>query len=381
MNRQARHSGHPGFRALLLCLLLSLFAHALLALLLLLHQPNRGGQLTPAPRITRHLQLRRVPTPPKTPQDAPPPAKSAERPFAKTSPDLPPQRPEQADHVGARDSRAAADPTARDRNREADTPALEGRERREDEEIITFDQERQDGELAHEGKRDAQPQQPPAPPVQSADTPAETEEESAEEAGETAEQHSPPPPEGTLTLRPLPEELSGDLLLRDLPEEEAHPAPAELPPPSQATHRARRARLYDPALSAQVQAPGFRTAERRTRSSGRFILGKGAALNVDATPRGQYEAEVYRRIARMWYAACDDHRGDIIPGSLTISLRIDRRGRLANMKLLSRRGAGISQQSFTFAAIRRAALPPMPSEVQADIVGELLELIFTFHFD
>ena len=167
-------------------------------------------------------------------------------------------------------------------------------------------------------------------------------------------------------------------MLSEHPEEEAPPEPAELPPTAR---RARRTHLYDPALSAQVQTPGFRTAERRTRSSGRFILGKGAALNVEATPRGQYEAEVYRRIARMWYAACDEHRGDIIPGSLTISLRINRHGRLANMKLLSRRGAGISQQSFTFAAIRRAALPPMPSEVQADIVGELLELIFTFHFD
>lgn len=380
MNRHARRTGRPGFRALLLCLLLSLLAHALLVLLLL-RRPEPGGRLPAAPKLSRHLQLRRAPTPPKAPQDAPPPAKSAERPFAKTSPDLPPQRPEQADYVGARDSRAAADPTARDRNREADTPALEGHERREDEEIVTFDQERQDGELAHEGKQESRPQQPPSPPEQPADMPEETEEESAEETRETAEQHSAPPPEGTLTLRPLPEELNGDLLLRDRPGEEAPPEPTELPPPEQAARRARRTRLYDPALSAQVQTPGFRTAERRTRSSGRFILGKGAALNVDATPRGQYEAEVYRRIAHMWYAACDDHRGDIIPGSLTISLRIDRRGRLANMKLLSRRGAGISQQSFTFAAIRRAALPPMPSEVQADIVGELLELIFTFHFD
>ncbi|MGN0828344.1 MAG: hypothetical protein ACI4PZ_01330 [Akkermansia sp.] len=381
MNRHARRTGHPGFRALLLCLLLSLLAHALLALLLLLRQPEPGGRLPAAPKLSRHLQLRRAPTPAKGPQDLPPPTKSEERPFAKTSPDLPPQRPEQADYVGARDSRAAADPTARDRNREADIPALEGRERREDEEIVTVDQERQDGELAHEGKQETRPQQPPTPPEQPADPPEETVEEPAEEPRETAEQRSIPPPEGTLTLRPLPEELNGDLLLRDRPGEEATPEPTELPPPAQTARRARHARLYDPALSAQVQAPGFRTAERRTRSSGRFILGKGAALNVDATPRGQYEAEVYRRIARMWYAACDDHRGDIIPGSLTISLRIDRRGRLANMKLLSRRGAGISQQSFTFAAIRRAALPPMPSEVQADIVGELLELIFTFHFD
>ena len=56
-------------------------------------------------------------------------------------------------------------------------------------------------------------------------------------------------------------------------------------------------------------------------------------------------------------------------------------GKLDNMNLITRRGASISQQSFTFKAIRKASLPPMPPEVQADVIGELMELIFEFNFD
>ena len=139
--------------------------------------------------------------------------------------------------------------------------------------------------------------------------------------------------------------------------------------------------FYDPSLAESRQAPGFRTHERRSRSSGRFVLGRGAALNVASTPRGMYEALIYRRIAHFWYFACDEHRGDIIPGKITISLRITKRGKIDSMALIKRTGASISQQSFTFKAIRRASLPPMPQEVQADVIGNLMELIFEFNFD
>ena len=100
-----------------------------------------------------------------------------------------------------------------------------------------------------------------------------------------------------------------------------------------------------------------------------------------STPRGMYEALVYRRVAHFWYMACDEHRGDVIPGTITISLRINKRGQIDSMALIRRSGASISQQSFTFKAIRKASLPPMPQEVQADVIGELMELIFEFNFD
>lgn len=361
--------------AVALCVLLSLLLH-LLTVYLLMQLPKREAMAGGQARVhaVRHLRmsLRRDRAKEETAKTEP---EQKEKAFAKTSADTPQKQPEQADFVGARNTRAASDPTARDRNSETDLPAMHGsKERQEDEEIVTFDQERQDGDLSAEGKQAQQPRQAGAD--NDGDAPQDT----------PASATSPPTtPRTALTTQPYPADLFGDLALHpqtdetfpaDQTERQTETTDA-LPTPPQ---RARR-RCYDPALSAEAQQPGFRTQERKTRSSGRFIFGKGAALNVAATPRGQYEAAIYRRIASFWYAACDEHRGDIIPGQLTISLRLNKQGRLANMQLISRRGASVSQQSFTFAAIRRAALPPMPAEVQQDIVGDLLELIFTFHFD
>lgn len=350
--------------AAMLCLMLSLLVHgALAALLLLIPEGESKRAANGRTGKVRMVQVLRMKAEEKKPQEAQ--EEKAEKHFAKTSADEQQQRPEQADYEGARNTRAMSDPTARDRRSEAEAPASHGRERAEDEEIVTFDQERQEGDLDYEGKEQTTPA--PTAEADEGDAPYET-------------PPSTPTPPAMLTASPLRKELFGELQTDTAPQEKEptdDEAWAEPTPPQ----RAARRRYYDPALSAAAQRPGFRTAERRTRSSGRFIFGKGAALNVEATPRGQYEAEIYRRVARLWYAACDDHRGDIIPGRLTISLRLDHRGRLVNMHLMSRSGASVSQQSFTFAAIRRAALPAMPAAVQSDMVGDLLELIFTFHFD
>lgn len=349
----------PG--AALLCLVLSLLVHAALAVMILL-LPERERKAA-GPRAGKARMMQVVCVKAEEKQQAAQ-AEKTEKNFAKTNADAPQQRPERANFEGSRDTRAMSDPTARDRRSEAEAPAQHGRERTEEEEIVTFDQERQEGDLAYEGKK----QTPPAP---AEPTEAEDEGEDAQTTTPAAERPA------MLTAQPFREEdILGEFKLRDT-ETDTQAEPGEALPP----RRAARRRYYDPALSAEAQQPGFRTEERRTRSSGRFIFGKGASLNVAATPRGQYEAEIYRRVARLWYAACDDHRGDIIPGRLTISLRLDKRGHLVNMHLMSRSGASVSQQSFTFAAIRRAALPAMPAAVQGEMVGELLELIFTFHFD
>jgi hypothetical protein len=54
------------------------------------------------------------------------------------------------------------------------------------------------------------------------------------------------------------------------------------------------------------------------------------------------------------------HRGDIIPGTIIIAFRLNKRGSVETMNLITRRGASVIQQSFTFGAIRQAQLPPMP---------------------
>lgn len=349
--------------AQILCLLGSIAVHLLILPLLPIGQERSGSAALPVEKRSVQLRLRAAQE--KTTPQSPPPR---ERRFAKTDPDHPQQRPEQANFIGARNNRADSDPTVREQTRDF-LPAAEGKKREEEEEIVTFDSERREGDLHSETNAQQTSTTPAA-------TPHETDTET--EATDSAGKESSDAP-GLTDARGQKSSAA-----------QAEPAPAEQQTSEPSTDsfsadaapRARSVRaVYDPALAPAAQQPGFRTQERKTRSRGQFILGKGAALNVEASPRGQYEAEIYRRIARSWYSACDEHRGDIIPGHLTLSLRLNRQGQLVNMQLLRRSGASVSQQSFTFAAVRRAALPPMPAAVQEEVVGDLLELIFTFHFD
>jgi hypothetical protein len=380
---------------LLLCVGLSLLLHAAVAVLLVMLPPQekvprqkKQPQGSRAVRVVRAVERE---APADTPQEEEKP--SEQLPFAKTSADTPQRRPEQPEYEGKRDTRAASE-TA-DRRSEAHAPSMHGEAKAE---LVTFDQDRQEGDLEHEGKKEPNPPQPPPvsvavtetpqPPVP--DAPAEGRPDAAPAAETEGKETQQSRAEATQSLT-LTDNLSGHLKLREseteIPEADFDRDAARqgMPggtgsSPTAATPRPQRV-YFDPSLADHMQKPGFRTHERRSRSSGRFVLGRGAALNVASTPRGMYEALIYRRIAHFWYMACDEHRGDIIPGTLVISLRITKRGQIDSMALIRRSGASISQQSFTFKAIRRASLPPMPPEVQADVVGPLMELIFEFNFD
>ena len=379
----------------LLCVGLSLLLHAGVALLLVLlppqekmPRPKKQPQATRAVRVVR-AAARKAPA--DAPQEEEEPAE--ELPFAKTSADTPQRRPDQPEYEGKRDTRAASETT--DRRSEAHAPSMHGEAK---EEIVTFDQERQEGDLEHEGKNAPNPPQPPPVPVvvpetpqpPAPDAPVEGRPDAASTDESEGKETQQSRAEATQSLT-LTEDLSGHLKLREseteIPEADFDQEAARQGLPggtgsSTAAATPRPQRVYfDPSLADHMQKPGFRTHERRSRSSGRFVLGRGASLNVASTPRGMYEALIYRRIAHFWYMACDEHRGDIIPGTLVISLRITKRGQIDSMALIRRSGASISQQSFTFKAIRRASLPPMPPEVQADVVGPLMELIFEFNFD
>ena len=379
----------------LLCVGLSLLLHAAVAVVLVLMppqekmpRPEKQVEGTRAVRVVRAVERK---TPADTPQAEEKP--SEQLPFAKTSADTPQRRPEQPEYEGKRDTRAASE-TA-DRRSDAHAPSMHGEAR---EELVTFDQDRQEGDLEYEGKNAPKPPQPPPVPVvvpespqpPMPDAPAEGRPDAVSTAEAEGKETQQSRAEATQSLT-LTDDLSGHLKLREndteIPEADFDQDAASQGAPggtgssaTAATPRTQRV-FFDPSLADHRQKPGFRTHERRSRSSGRFVLGRGASLNVASTPRGMYETLIYRRIAHFWYLACDEHRGDIIPGTLVISLRITKRGQIDSMALIRRSGASISQQSFTFKAIRRASLPPMPPEVQADVVGPLMELIFEFNFD
>lgn len=389
-------------------MVLSVLLHAFLGGLVLMLPPQetikrekKARQVRPVKVVRKRFHKKaEAPRPPA--QQATPlqPKKqqAGQKPFAKTNTDTPQAQPDQPEYEGKRSTRASSAPDARHRASSANAPAMNGEENKE---MVTFDQQRQDGDLAHEGKEaqsvhrqqpPVQPQ-PPMPPAPVTEAPAEGQEHGLDAPDTKGKDREDSVIDATQALT-LTDDLSGQLKLQQ--EAPAQPIqqkaqeaarkgmPGGTGKATQQKSTQRPPRIfYDPSLAewAQPRKPGFRTHERRSRSSGRFVFGRGAALNVLSTPRGAYEAQVYRRVAHFWYIACDEHRGDIIPGKITISLRITRRGQIDSMALIKRSGASISQQSFTFKAIRKASLPPMPEEVQADVIGDLMELIFEFNFD
>lgn len=384
-----------------LCLLLSLVLHVVLAMVLVLtadspspRQQKRGGHKRIL--ITRAADKKEKASPPQ--ENKP----NEQKPFAKTDADRPQQRPDDADFEGQRDARAEG-MNNDTRQSEAPIPTMEGEEK---EEPNTLQQERQDGDVQYYGKNEPQPATPPqaqptepAPAIPPVPTPPRGEPDTPP-TPQTDNGSTPTPtePSEATTQATIPADTEGDLKLtppreEEPPQEEPKedtatpppgipqgqdqaPASTLMPPPANNRHP-----VYDPTQADHAQPPGLRTTERRTRSTGQFVIGRMPSCNVEATPRGQYEELVYRLIAAQWYFACDQHRGDIIPGTLIIAIRLNTRGGVESMNLVNRRGASVSQQSFTFAAIRRAQFPQMPKAVVKTLVGNLMELIITFDFN
>lgn len=361
------------------CVLLSLLLHAAGAWLLQ-QLPEPPPPARPKRTATgRVLQIHRLP---KT-APSPPKEHTQPPPVVKTSPDRPDEHPEQTDFRGSRNTRAEGEADAPRKESESPYPSMMGEEK---EELNTVEQERQDGSLEHDGRKHPMPATPPEPPPPPGvpQQPPSPQPEQGQDSTTTRTEASP-------AAHPRATQKDGALKLQNTPQAENAPTPPHLAAPASGTPDSIaptpapprpkiRRRMYDPSLAEHAQ-PGFRTTERRSRSSGRFVLGRAPALNVSATPMGHYEMQVYRLIAARWYAACDEHRGDIIPGRIIIAFRLNKRGNVETMNLVTRRGAGVIQQGFTFRAIRSALLPPMPANVQRELIGEQLELIFTFNFD
>lgn len=359
-----------------LCVLLSMLVHGALAwaLFAFLLSPYRFSARPALAHRPSHRVLQLFPDSPHKPLQPP---------FAKTDPDQAEVSPARPDFVGKHNAVEGAAEFTPNRHNDDPLPSQNGEEK---DELVTFDQSQQEGDLMHDGKRPLSPVSPAASAPPPAPKPPQPPLPSHDESLLPEK-----PLEGVAMALPQPVLADdGDVPVRkattgepELPAEAQPPVKVQLAvaPPAVAPSLAALP-VYDPSLADHLQQkPGFRTYERRSRSTGRFVIGRKASVNVASTPQGRYEEEVYRRIAYYWYIACDEHRGDIIPGSIVISLRINSAGLLQNMDLVRRSGASVSQQSFTFAAIRRAALPPMPPAVQQEMVGNLLELIFQFNFD
>ncbi len=385
-------------RLLLIALILSLLIHGLFILLFYYLAPEKKGTPSNDTQHTRQLKVIREQEEDAKDKTTPEQEQEKEEPrFAKTSAETLEQAPKEPDYIGSRDTTISGDKNPAKEQSDDVAPSMNGEDR---DELNTVEQDKQDGDLEFDGLKQSAAQQPPPSPLVAPNAPVQpsvapppsiTPKEQESDKEEQSEQS--PSEEPIKTIHPLEADPEGDISIDDLSQQSAEqeeqqseetpspPAPelpiqqAQLPRPAAQTKP-----VYDPMFTPEAQ-PGFRTTERRSRSTGKFIIGQNAALNVEATPLGRYQELIYRRIAYYWYAMVEEKRGDIIPGSITIRLLVNHKGQLTSMELVNKRGASISQQSITFAAIRRAAIPPMPTEVQKGIVGDKLDLLFTFYFN
>lgn len=385
--------------SLWLCFACSVFIHVLIVLLIFpirfdtaarkVGYSRKGVRFVTVARSQEKEQQKIAKTPEKEPS------------FVKTAHEQEsPVRPKNPDYIGSRHTVASGNGKSAKEHSERNLPNTDGEKNRG--EIVLFDQERQEGNLETEGERispGAAVTQPlsaenlltengglsnPMLPSSFAgeadpkrlDKDDGEPKENRENAAPSIKDHLTAEGDGFRLTTPLDLEqymkptVLHEAIHGNLPEEtfmrQSQKSSSRMP--------------YDPSFTASSQ-PGFRTKEKRTRTTGRFVLGSNPSLNVEKTPKGMYQALIYRRIAYYWYRECDANRDMIIPGSLQVRLLVNVRGQITSMDVEKRTGASVSQQGFTFRAIRCAEIPPMPTEVQRDIVGDKMELIFDFYFD
>jgi TonB family protein len=67
------------------------------------------------------------------------------------------------------------------------------------------------------------------------------------------------------------------------------------------------------------------------------------------------------RVGRIWYAKLEANKDRIVPGTVCVRFSISRGGKLMNLRILSNTSNQLAAQ-LAVDAIRRAKIPPMPSE-------------------
>lgn len=138
--------------------------------------------------------------------------------------------------------------------------------------------------------------------------------------------------------------------------------------------------IYDP-MFVDGGRPGYKGHAKKTRITGQMSTRGVAAANVSQTPLGQYISLFFRLLNRNWDMECKRNMDMLIPGSLKIRFILNKNGTATGIMLISKTGGTrFVQQSFTFDAIEKTKIPPMPPAVQKELGEDNIELIVNFFF-
>ena len=92
-----------------------------------------------------------------------------------------------------------------------------------------------------------------------------------------------------------------------------------------------------------------------------------AAVAAEKTPLGIYKRAVTDAIGRTWHRYRVDNADFVEWGTMTISFRVDRNGKVKDLKLVENK-ANTVMAEFSLKAILDADIPKMPDGI-ADILG------------
>ncbi len=164
---------------------------------------------------------------------------------------------------------------------------------------------------------------------------------------------------------------------------ESEPASASAAPPKlDGTDKAMPKSRPDVAKPQLMTSddPAFNGNQKKTRILGSVSRSGTSSQQVAASPLGKYQAQLSRVIESEWHRNCVKYRDFIKPGILTLRFVIDDRGAVRSVMLVEMVEAGDVQKGFTMNTIRQAKIPPLPADVQKELNGEPLELIYNFYF-
>ncbi|MBB5353325.1 hypothetical protein HNR46_003581 [Haloferula luteola] len=305
-----------------------------------------------------------LPLLPKSPPATTPPPEPA-REFARTSADQQAATPpERAPFIGEHDTRAAGDLPA-ESLADPRLASQQGREPRADE-IETTQSSYQDGDLAHRMDGEVKPMVPNLKPGEAMEE-AEAMEEVPPPLGEKPTKWANGPDTVAVAEREKQETEGKD-------RREVTETPKD--PPRVAQEEIRK----KPAPTEASREPGFRGNQERVRLRGAISRSGKPALDVESGPLGRYNAALSRAIEKSWQRAVVRNRDFITPGVLRIQVVLDPKGQVRSIATVDEVGVTTIQRGFTHSAIRDAELPPMPADVQQELQGEPLELLYNFIF-
>lgn len=143
---------------------------------------------------------------------------------------------------------------------------------------------------------------------------------------------------------------------------EASPPAADSTPPAPEAPPPGGLKPADDGLFAK----GFSPQERENLINGMIAREGENAVDAEATALGRYKKAVRDAISQTWHRYRQDNADFVTWGILKIEFRIDRNGRVGNLRI-TKNEANAMLAEFSLRAIRDARLPPMPPDVAASV--------------